>query len=168
MSKVKQLLLIGSFVFFTACDKDFVEVNTNPYAITEIDPALLFAGAQRTHLGGWETEHTIVQQFVNPYNSGATLGPNFNADIDLMNKGKWDSYSGPIKNMVEALRLLEGSNRVNLRSMIRIWKANILMGMVDTYGDVPYSETGRALDAVFAPKYDDDAAIYADLDKELR
>ena len=168
MSKVKQLLLIGSFVFFTACDKDFVEVNTNPYAITEIDPALLFAGAQRTHLGGWETEHTIVQQFVNPYNSGATLGPNFNADIDLMNNGKWDSYSGPIKNMVEALRLLEGSNRVNLRSMIRIWKANILMGMVDTYGDVPYSETGRALDGVFAPKYDDDAAIYADLEKELR
>lgn len=165
---IKRLLLIASIIFFTGCDKDFVEVNTNPYALTNIDPALIFAGAQRTHVGGWETENTIVQQFVNPYNSGATLGPNFNADIDLFNNGKWDSYSGPIKNMIEALKLLEGSNRVNLQSMIRIWKANIFMGMVDTYGDVPYSETGKALAGIFNPKYDDDAAIYADLEKELR
>ncbi len=168
MINIKQLLLLGSVVFFSACDKDFVEINTNPYAPTTINPALIFAGAQRTHLGGWETEHTIVQQFVNPYNSGATLGPNFNADIDLFNNGKWDSYSGPIKNMIQALKMLEGTNRVNLQSMIRIWKANIFMGMVDTYGDVPYTEAGRALEGVFNPKYDDDAAIYTDLEKELR
>ena len=65
------------------CDKDFVEINTNPYAITDIDPALLFAGAQRTSLGnGWESESTIIQQFVNPFNLGATLAFNFNEDID--------------------------------------------------------------------------------------
>ena len=63
------LALLGTL----GCDEDFVEVNTNPYAVTEVDPALLFAGAQRTHLGTWAAEHTIVQQFVNPYNQGATL-----------------------------------------------------------------------------------------------
>jgi hypothetical protein len=168
MIKIKQLLLIGSVAFFTACDKDFVEVNTNPYAITDINPALLFAGAQRTHLGGWETENTIVQHFVNPFNSGATVGPNFNADIDLFNNGKWDNYSDQIKNMTQALKLLQSTDRVNLRSMIRIWRANAFMGMVDTYGDVPYSDAGRALEGVFNPKYDDDAVIYADLEKELR
>ena len=43
-----------------------MEVNTNPYAITDIDPAIIFAGAQRTQIGTWNAEHTIVQQFVGP------------------------------------------------------------------------------------------------------
>jgi len=55
--------------------KIFVEINTNPFAITSIDPGLLFAGGQQlTNLGGWESESTVVQQFVDPYNLGATLG----------------------------------------------------------------------------------------------
>src|SRR5690606_31675008 len=143
----------------------------NPYAVTDIDPALLFAGAQRSHLGTWEAEHTIVQQFVNPYNQGATLGFNFNEDIDGVNNPKWDqSYPSVIRNMVQAMHLLgEDTDRTNLLSMIRIWKAQVFMGLVDNYGDVPYFEAGRAVtDIIFAPVYDDDATIYADLEKELR
>lgn len=160
-------------LLFGGCDKDFVEINTNPYALTDIDPALLFAGAQRSDLGGWETEHTIIQHFVNPHNSGATLGPNFNADLDPFNNRKWDStYPNTIKNMVQAIRLLGGTtDRVNLLSMLRIWKAQVFMGIVDTYGDVPYFNAGLAFlegSDYFYPAYDDDAAIYADLEQELR
>ena len=174
----KRLILIPAVFLFAGCDKDFVEVNTNPYAINSVDPALLFAGAQRTHLGTWTGEHTIVQQFVTPYNTGANLGFNFNEDIDGVSNPKWDqSYSGgadgnnaPIKNMIQALSLLgENTTRVNLRSMIRIWKAQVFMGLVDAYGDVPYFEAGKAVaEGIFFPKYDDDAAIYEDLYKEIK
>lgn len=174
MKKITTLLLMSAaLLVLGGCDKDFEEINTNPYALIDIDPALLFAGAQRTHLGGWETEHTIVQQFVNPHNSGATLGPNFNADIDNFNNGKWNnSYPTDIKNMVQAIALLgENTERVNLRSMLRIWKAEVFMGLVDTYADVPYFNAGLAFlggSEFFYPAYDDDAAIYADLEQELR
>lgn len=167
---LNRLILIGSLFFFAGCDKDFVEVNTNPFAITSVDPAILFAGAQRTHLGTWGAEHTIVQHFVVPYNTGATLGFNFNEDIDGVSTPKWDDYTGPVKNMQQALAVL-GTNTtsVNLRSMIRIWKAQAFMGMVDAYGDVPYFEAGKAVaSGTFYPKYDDDAAIYDDLYKELK
>jgi hypothetical protein len=171
MKTIKHYIFACIALLFSGCDQDFVEINTNPYAVNEIDPALLFAGAQRTHLGTWEAEHTIVQQFVNPYNQGATLGFNFNEDIDGVNNPKWDqSYPSVIRNMVQALTLLEEQpERVNLRSMIRIWKAQVFMGLVDTYGDVPYFEAGRAVsDVIFSPVYDDDAAIYDDLEKELK
>jgi len=174
MKKFKGLLLISAIFFLLGgCDKDFIELNTNPYAVTDLDPALLFAGAQRSHLGGWETEHTIIQHFVNPFNSGATLGPNFNADIDNFNNGKWDgSYPNIIKNLVQALALLEGVNdRANLRSMLRIWKAQVYMGLVDTHADIPYFNAGQAFlkgSEYFYPAYDDDTAIYADLEKELK
>jgi hypothetical protein len=174
----KRLILISTVFLFAGCDKDFVQVNTNPYAINNIDPALLLAGAQRSHIGTWNAEHTIVQQFLGAYNTGANTGFNFNADIDGVSTPKWDqSYANgangnaaPVKNLVQALNVL-GSNttRVNLRSMIRIWKAQIFMGLVDNYGDVPYFEAGKAVsDGVFYPKYDDDAVIYDDLYKELK
>ena len=106
-----------------------------------------------------------------PYNTGANTGFNFNEDIDGVSTPKWDnSYPGTIKNIIQAMNLLEGNTeRVNLMSMLRIWKAQIFMGLVDDYGDVPYSEAGKAVsDVIFYPKYDDDAAIYDDLYKELK
>ncbi|MFC5626140.1 SusD/RagB family nutrient-binding outer membrane lipoprotein [Algoriphagus winogradskyi] len=164
------ILAISAIISLSGCDKDFIDINTNPYAVTDIDPALLFAGAQRTPLGGYAAEHTIVQQFVNPYNQGATLGFNFNEDIDGLSNGKWNlSYPGPIKNMNQAIALLgKDTDRTNLLNMIRIWKAQAFMGLVDSYGDVPYFEAGNAvIDGVFFPAYDDDEAIYIDLQKEL-
>ncbi|MCE7056786.1 SusD/RagB family nutrient-binding outer membrane lipoprotein [Algoriphagus sp. AGSA1] len=171
MKSFKQyILLVTTLLLLGSCDKDFIEINTNPYAVTEIDPALLFAGAQRTHLGNWTAEHTIVQQFVNPYNQGATLGFNFNEDIDGVSNPKWDqSYPGPIKNMMQAMSLLgEDTERSNLYNMLRIWKAQVFMGLVDSYGDVPYFDAGKAVtEGIFFPAYDDDAVIYEDLRKEL-
>lgn len=180
MNKIFQrlILIVCSASLLTACDKDFEKINTNPYAVTSIDPALLLAGSQRTHLGTWNAEHIIVQQFVVPYNTGANAGLSFNLDIDLNNNPKWaQSYSGgangnspPVKNLTQALILLgDNTPRTNLQSMIRIWKAQVFMGLVDNYGDVPYSEAGKAVsEVIFFPKYDDDAAIYEDLYKELK
>ncbi|WP_276365479.1 SusD/RagB family nutrient-binding outer membrane lipoprotein [Chryseolinea sp. H1M3-3] len=174
MKTIKQYILICIALLFAAgCDEDFVEVNTNPYAVTEVDPALLFAGAQRSHLGTWAAEHTIVQHFVSPYNQGATLGFNFNSDIDGISTPKWDqSYPGPIRSISQAMTLLgPDTERVNLMSMLRIWKVQIFMGLVDEYGDVPYFDAGKGLERTnesFYPKYDDDAAIYLDLHKELQ
>jgi len=169
---IKKIILICSAAaIMTGCDKDFVEINTDPYGLTNVDPALIFAGAQRTTLGnGWETENTAAQQFVNPFNSGATLGLNFNEDVDNFFNGTWNGvYTGTNKNLMQALAMLgPNTTRVNLKSMIRIWRAYSFMLVVDTYGDVPYSEAGRALEGIFYPKYDDDAAIYADLEKEIR
>lgn len=172
MKTIKHYILASSILLFSAgCDQDFVEINTNPYAVTNVDPSLLFAGAQRTHLGTWEAEHTIVQQFVNPYNQGATLGPNFNEDIDGVNNPKWDqSYPTNLRNLIQALTILNGTtDRVNLQSMIRIWKAQVFMGLVDVYGDVPYFDAGKAVSSgIFYPAYDDDEAIYDDLYNELK
>jgi hypothetical protein len=167
----KRLILICTTVLlFTGCDKDFEKINTNPYAINSIDPALLLAGAQRPHHGSWAAEHTIIQQYITPYNTGANAGFSFNVDIDGNQNQKWGEYTGAIKNLIQALNILGPSTtRVNLKSMIRIWKAYVFMGLVDNYGDVPYSEAGKAVtDALFFPKYDDDAAIYDDLYKELK
>ncbi|NJM24577.1 MAG: SusD/RagB family nutrient-binding outer membrane lipoprotein, partial [Bacteroidia bacterium] len=172
MKSNKYILLLCTALFLLGgCDKDFEAVNTNPYAIEELDPALLFANAVRqTHPGHWEGEQTIVQQFVNAYNLGATAGPNFNEDTDNFNTPKWNScYPNSIKLLVKAKELAEAQpEKVNLMSMIRIWKAYTFMTLVDTYGYVPYNEAGRGDAGLFFPVYDDDESIYEDLYTEIK
>lgn len=174
MKKIKQVIYAFAFLLLTmGCDKDFVEINTDPFALNDVDPQLLFAGTQRTSLGdGWESENTVVQHTVNPYNLGATTAFNFNADIDLFQAASWGQYTGPVKTLTHILYLLESQpERVNLKSITRIWKAQVFMNIVDHYGDVPYFDAGYAYikgEEYFYPKYDDDARIYDDLYKELK
>lgn len=174
MKNLKLVIYLSAFLLlFGACDQNFEEINTDPFAINKIDPGLLFAGTQRTTLGnGWESEQTVVQQFVNPYNLGATLAFNFNADIDLFQTSSWGQYTGAVKTLTQILYLLDGTTtQVNLQSMARIWKAQVFMNLVDHYGDVPYFNAGYAAlkgEEYFYPAYDDDAAIYDDLYKELK
>jgi hypothetical protein len=168
MKKIRQIIFLSAFlVLIAGCDKDFVEINTNPFAITTIDPGLLFAGSQRTNLGGWDSESTIIQQFVVPFNLGTTVAFNFNEDIDGYQGGPWGQYTGAVKTHTHILNLLKGTTtQVNLQSMVRIWKAQVFMQIVDTYGNVPYFKTGLAAiegETAFYPAYDDDAAIYDDL-----
>ena len=174
MKKIRQILFLGAVLLLIGgCDKDFVEVNTNPFAINDIDPALLLAGAERTSTGnGWESESTIVQQFVNPYNLGATLAFNFNENIDGFQNNAWGSYTGSIKTFVHILYMLKDkTDKVNLVSMTRLMKAFTFMNIVDHYGNVPYFGAAKAYiegETAFFPAYDTDSAIYDDLYKEIK
>ncbi|MEO7992288.1 MAG: SusD/RagB family nutrient-binding outer membrane lipoprotein [Chryseolinea sp.] len=171
-SKKYFVALCSVCLLFVGCDKDFVEINSNPYVIGKLNPGNLFANAVRqTDPGSWEVEQTITQQFVNAYNLGATAGPNFNTDADNFNQNKWNNvYPNSIKLLVQAIELAQNQpERVNLMSMMRIWKAYVFMTLTDTYADVPYFDAGKAaIDGNFRPVYDDDEAIYTDLYNEIK
>lgn len=167
------ILPLTAMLCFVGCTDGFEERNIDPYAITKVDPALLFTGAQRgMNVGNWDGEQTIVQQYLNAYNAGATAGFQFNEDIDGYNTPRWGVYAGVIKPLVEILNLVKDDPASkNLYNMARIWKAYAFMTLVDTYGDVPYSEAGRGYEkwgGINYPKYDKMADIYADLYTELK
>src|SRR5690606_21963304 len=172
MKTIKSIIISCCVLLtFTGCDKGFEELNTNPYAINELDPEFIFANTiVGLSFGSWEGEATIVQYFQNAYDLGATSGFQFNENNNNFNQIRWGNYGGPIKNLVQALEVLDNDpSTLNTKSAMRLWKALIFMNMVDTHGDVPYSEAGRAfLDGNYAPSYDDDAVIYEDLYAEIK
>ena len=175
MKTIKNIIITCCVLMgLTGCDKGFEELNISPYAINDLDPSFIFARTQiDLNFGSWEGEATIAQYFQNAYDLGATSGFQFNENNNNFNQIRWgngaDNYRTSIKNLIQGLENIgDDPSRANLRSMMRIWKALIFMNMVDTHGDVPYSEAGRGfLDGNFAPKYDDDAAIYDDLYTEI-
>jgi len=177
INSIKSLLLIATVLGFASCDKGFVEKNQSPYSQTSIDPGILFSTAERNvSTGSWEVESTIVQQFVNAYNSGATVGFQFNQlnGEPGRNAVRWNQMyggNGPVRMLDRALDLAKGDpTKANLYQMIRILRAMNYMILVDTYGDVPYTEANKAYSSlvITTPKYDKDVDIYADLYKELK
>lgn len=165
------IICLALMICFVSCTKGFEAKNKDPYAITTIDPGLLFTGAERNmNIGSWDGEQTIVQQYVNAYNAGATAGFQFNLDIDGYSNDRWGAYTGVIKPLVQIISIVKDKPASkNLYNMARIWKAFAFMTIVDTYGDVPYSEAGKAyLESITSPKYDKMADIYADLYNELK
>src|SRR6187399_1091887 len=172
MKKISCLIIpIAVVLCLVSCTKGFEEKNQNPYAITKIDAGLLFTGAERgMNVGNWDGEQTIVQQYMTAYNAGATAGFQFNEDVDQYSTPRWGVYTGVIKPLVQIISLIKDDPAAkNLYNMVRIWKAYAFMTLVDTYGDVPYSEAGNGyLEGINYPKYDKMADIYTDLYNELK
>ena len=170
-NSIKFILSFAAVFGLASCDKGFVEKNQNPYALTNIDPALLFSTVERnTPIGAYENEQTVVQQFVTVV-QGAATGVNFNASLDIYNNVRWNQgYNTPVKYLEQIISLVKADpSRNNLYQMARIMKAYNFIILVDTYGDVPYSEAAKAyLQNITRPKYDKGADIYADIYNELK
>src|SRR5215217_8723772 len=109
MKKISRLIIpLALTICFVSCTKGFEEKNQNPYALTRMDPQLLFTGAQRAmNTSNWDGEQTIVQQYMNAYNSGATAGFQFNEDVDGYNSPRWGIYTTVIKPLVQIISVVK-------------------------------------------------------------
>jgi len=154
-----------------SCTKGFEAKNQNPYSLSSLDPALLFTNAEVGQgIGSYEGEQTISQQTVNAYDLGATEGFNFNKNNDNYNNGRWNAeYGTPLKNIEQILFTIKGdATHANLNNMARILRVYCYMTLVDNYGDVPYSQAGKAYTGnILNPAYDKMSDIYGSLYSEL-
>lgn len=160
--------LFAILISMAGCDKGFEELNKNPLLLTSINPAYELVSAENMYSDQVHYNSELIQQ-VQLIIGGQEAGGNMNLRNDnFMNNLFNDSY-GNIKALSDILKTLENNtDRTNLYNMARILKAFNVMRLVDTYGDVPYSEAGKALDGIFLPKYDIQQDIYADIETELK
>lgn len=173
------LALTGLITGASSCDKGFEQVNQNPVLATSLDPGYLFSNAQfGSAIQTLNYQSEIVQQVITPYtgvleggNHNIIYDPNTNQLFNLFYTGSATTGSGPgpVKLLADVINQTKtNTTRSNLYNMARIWRAYIFQVLVDTYGDVPYSESGKGFtESVYLPKYDDQKAIYDDLLKEV-
>jgi hypothetical protein len=168
--KIKYIILVAVTLLIGAgCTKDFEEVNTNPVQPLELDPIYQFSNAQQASaIPAYHYQAEIVQQLITPY-GGVLEGGNRNTVIEANVNAAFNTmYSGPIRDLTDIInKLKEDPARSNLYNMARIWKAYCFQILVDTYGDVPYTEAGNGfIGSLYLPKYDDQKAVYEAIMKE--
>ncbi|SFW37797.1 SusD/RagB family nutrient-binding outer membrane lipoprotein [Cellulophaga fucicola] len=173
---MRKILFILSFVLVLgACDKGFEELNVNPTAPNQVPVTTKFSAAQLYTSGeryeNWRANliysSTMMQHL-------STTAGYWSGDKYTWNKGYASSmidriYGNAIKTVEDMLiQLDEEEQPEEMKAITRIMRVFIYHRLTDLYGDVPYSEAGKAvITGNLTPKYDKQSDIYADMLKEL-
>ncbi|SIQ17499.1 SusD/RagB family nutrient-binding outer membrane lipoprotein [Maribacter ulvicola] len=168
-------ILLFALLSVGACDDGFEELNVNPTkpnqvaASNKLTSVMKFISSERydNWRAGMIYQSTMMQHV-------ATTAGYWSGDKYTWNKGYASSlldryYENAIKTIVDLqVQLDEEEAPEEMKSIVRILRVFAFSRITDLYGDVPYSEAGKAvLDEIFLPKYDAQSEIYPDLLNEL-
>lgn len=157
------MLLAVVAIVFAGCKKDLNQINTNPNAPIEVEPALLL----RQVLYDYGDEMSY-EGFV----AGNLLGQYFTAiDFNLFDRHSLTEpqFGGnPWPVLYTNLRdneILLDQSRTNPGDVVYegpalILKAYLAAALTDIYGDAPYSEALQGKSGIVTPAYDSQEAIY--------
>jgi len=163
----------------TSCE-DMEKINTDPNNPQSVPSNMIFSGAQKKAMDYvydlwfsgrqclvysqyWaqrnytEEDRYAIRESVNNnyFNALYTIAANFDQVIKLNTDPETATLSA-----------IYGANN-NQIAAAKVMKAWIFSIITDTWGNVPYFETGKLLEGIYQPKYDDQAVIYEELIKEL-
>lgn len=160
-------LIVGISMLFVGCTEDFEDLNTNPNN-PEIAPATnVFAYAIRTLSGRFGrvemTNPSVYVGHLSNHNYVDAVRYSSPADPD-----HWDyMFVNILSNINYVIEKSEEESNVNLQAAAMVLKAYVVQMLVDTYGPVPYSESGLGADNT-SPAFDSEDVIYRDLLEQLK
>ena len=154
------LTLAAGMVLATSCSDKLDELLENPNAVnaTTASPDFLLNSIQLNYQSLWYGVSDRGARLTRQINQGSALYES--AYTAGSTNGFWsNAYANILADVNFLLPLAEKSNLQRHMGIAKTIKAMVLMDLVDTYGNVPYSE---ALDpSNFSPKVDDGATVYA-------
>lgn len=180
MKKIIIPILLGTL--FTSCATD--DINTDPHSAYTTIPSTLVTNAQK------ELSDYVNTCSVNENNFRLTMQywqettyveeSNYNfTNRNVSNQIYIDNYINVLNSLVKAKELINAYQPVpsevnewpkikqNQLAVIDIMQVYTYQILVDTFGNIPYSQANQ-LGANVAPAYDDAAGIYANLITRLQ
>lgn len=167
--KLRNFLIIPACLLFAlfSCQKDWLDVNTNPNALPSSTPDYTFAAAANriastlgpNELGEYWSGHWTQSS---TYILSATI---FKYEFTNTNFDYWSGYYDILEDLDYAIKGATGT-LTYFGGAARVLKAYTYQMMVDMYGNIPYTDALKGGGSL-APKFDDQKAIYEDLIKVL-
>lgn len=164
---LKSLILLSALFLVPACTDEFEDINTNPNSPTEVNAALLLPQIQRDvmndllsetwGIGNLVVQYTAKNQFVNEdrYLWG---------ERNTIWNAVYNNY-GDLQNIIAQSEVNKQSNYKGVALVMKSWMFSLV---TDAYGDVPYSDAGRAKEGIIYPKYDTQESIYNGILADLK
>jgi|LGOV01.1.fsa_nt_gb hypothetical protein len=173
MENMKKLILIAVLISFTFSCEDFDGWNIDKKHPGEVSGSYLVTNAQKVlarSMVDSDVNSTIFKMFAQHWTE-TTYTDEANYDLVNRNVGGnfWSIlYRSVLANLEDAKRIiaddasLDATTKANQLAVIELMQAYTWHVLVDTFGDIPYTEALVGIDNL-VPAYDDDAAIYSSL-----
>ena len=181
MIRVKTIyIFMLTGILFSACTKNFEDINTNPNNPNTTDEEYVFSYVTKEGAGeyGFQSSYdiTYIQRWI--MQTAAVYGNSTMPPYTLFDQYRiqnlWAYY---YSNLLLNCTILEDltaddAQDVNKHQVARIWKAYCFHKVTDLWGDVPYSEAWRLIDEyteeTSKPAYDTQEDIYTKLLSTLK
>lgn len=154
-----------------ACTKNFAEYNVNPDGVKTPNLGFMLSDALvKTSQLDMEPRTNYCAAFMQYGYSDFWSGTAYSLSDDI-GRRYWNNFYIPVLQNLEYIvpRLKTSADMATTYAAARIWRVFIYQKLTDYYGDIPYSQAGKALESgIFTPVYDRQQLIYADLISELR
>lgn len=175
MKKYSSILLLSLIFSFTACDKGFEELNTNPLAPTEVNYEAIFNELCNSLRLGWNRQLFLHNEVLYDVTELGVVTAQTFGNVDAGAEDVWTNYYTALSN---ARRLKENLDQLSFNDLAagELAKAqiNILMAyktfqVIDLFGSIPYSEAGQAYSesGIVRPVYDNEKDIYLSVLNDL-
>ncbi|MBO9632689.1 MAG: SusD/RagB family nutrient-binding outer membrane lipoprotein [Chitinophagaceae bacterium] len=169
------LLFTATSSLLLSCNK-FGDMNLDPTRSTNLNPALQLAQSELQFSGDLEGNERLSVLLTMPlvqHIAGAWSNQwgGMYVKQDQYLSLTWEKdYPGKISNIVDAVeRSKDDPARTNLNAICRIMKVYLFARLTDLYGDIPYTQAGKAFtNNITRPEYDKQEDIYTDFLKELK
>lgn len=169
----KIIFILAVFIAFS-CSNDLTKMNVDTKNATEVPGETLFSNAQKNLVNYMVSTNvnTNITKMIAQYWTETTYIDEANFDVGnrAIPRNTWNTlYRDVLKDFKESTELISAAVTVpslptvksNKLAIIEIMNVFTFKVLVDTFGDVPYSQ---ALDADNVnPSYDGAASIYTDL-----
>ena len=162
--------ILGIFLTFIGCDKNFDEINFPKTGAVTTEPDGLFTVATQRGSLTWYMYDRLQRIVANQYMQYNTLDGSGSIDHYEPSYGLfsniWDRMYGdqtweiaPLFYAHHAVEVSQQRENPHKEGIARIWKSFLFQRTTDLYGDIPYSEAF----ATSLPQFDTQESIYRDL-----
>jgi hypothetical protein len=167
MSKIFIIILLCAGFF--SCTKGFEELNRDPTKPTKVTAVQLITGIERTasdimYGGGVGGANGNIGMLYAQYFSQTQTETQSQYQLDeAATNTLWTSYSTPLSNIQELLRVNElapeptSGNQNAIAKILSVWIYHVL---TDSYGNIPFSEALKGDELILTSKYDDSKTVY--------
>jgi hypothetical protein len=176
MNRLKIYFLLTALLFAGAsCDKDFEELNKNPFESIETDIGPLFNKVVSSLTLGWNEQFYVNNEALYKYSELAALTQNSWPNVNIGTEEIWTNYYthlAIIRDIDRRFDEYKGSQDelVNARAMLKVLQVLKTFKVTDLFGDIPFSKAGRGFESLeyARPKFDSQEEIYLFLLEELK
>lgn len=159
-----------SLTLLSGCSKEYLDINDNPNQVTSATPDLVLPSALASTGAYLTTNFYFLNLWMGYWNwsgnySINTSDKNYQFTTSF-NNGVWNNAYTNLKNYNYIDTQGAALGQPQLQAMGKIMKALHFHILVDTYGNIPYTEALQGLSGIL-PKYDNGQAIYDDLFKQV-
>lgn len=165
MKLIFKPLIAILIVLFTSCEDKIDEINVNPDSFTTAPDAQILTGAIAYYAYVVEVDlnaNSFLWAQYYTWGPGVAIG-NEERFVQNPNDGDpyWNrAYAAVLKDLDY---LIKKSTSPVYRGVAKILSAHVYQGLVDHFGDIPYTQALQGEVENLSPEYDDAADVYAAL-----